>query len=122
MDKTHALQAFWGCHGLPAYDIGTVPEDAVMPYITYDVATDSLGTVLSLSGSLWYNSLSWNDISDKAEEIAQYIATMDPPTIEIDGGRLYVTMGAPFAQRITDPDPFIRRVLININVEFFTAY
>lgn len=122
MDKSQALQAFWESHGLPAYDIGTVPETAVMPYITYDVATDSLGTVLSLSGSLWYNDTSWEHISEKAEQIAEYIAKIHPPSIEIDGGRMYLTKGSPFAQRITDPDPYIRRILININVEFFSAY
>lgn len=122
MDKSQALQSFWESHGLPAYDIGTVPETAVMPYITYDVATDSLGTVLSLSGSLWYNDTSWEDISEKAEQIAQHIVKMHPPSIEIDGGRMYLTKGSPFAQRIIDPDPYIRRILININVEFFSAY
>ena len=122
MDKAQALHNFWSGFGLPAYDENSVPEDAAMPRITYSVSTDSIDNVLLLSGSLWYHSTSWEDISKKAEEIAQALVTMNPPAIEIDNGRLYLYKGAPFAQRMEDPDDSIRRIYLNLEAEFLTAY
>lgn len=124
MDKAQALHAFWSGFGLRAYDENTVPlgDDApAFPYITYTVTTDSFDNVLNLTGSIWYRTTTWEGISDKAEEIAQAITAMNPPSIKIDGGRLYITKGTPFAQRMADPsDDMIRRILINLQVEYLT--
>lgn len=123
MDKAQALHSFWSSFGLPAYDDTVVlDEGATMPYITYDVSTDSLENSLSLNASLWYRSTSWEEISKKAESIAFYIKHMNPPSISIDGGRMYVTKGTPFAQRMSDENPMIRRIVLSINVEFLTEY
>lgn len=116
------MQAFWSSFGLPAYDQETVPEDAVMPYITYELMTDSLGTAIPMLASLWYYAMGWKEISRKAEEIAEYIATMSPPAFPIDGGRIYITKGSPFAQRMSDENPFIRRIVLNVMVEYFTEF
>ena len=76
---------------------------------------------LTLYGSLWYKSYSWEEISKKTEEIAKFIYKMKP--IQIDGGYLWINKGSPFAQRMSDPsDDLIRRMYINIDVEFLTAY
>lgn len=123
MDKSQALHEFWSSFGLPAYASETVPDDATLPYITYDVSTDSLDYVINLNASLWYRSMKWEEISKKAEEIAEYISTMQPPTIELDYGRMYLTKGNPFAQRMSDEGGAdIRRIVLSINVEFLTKY
>ena len=123
MDKAQALHNFWSGFGLPAYASDTVPDNAILPYITYDVSTDSLDYVINLNASLWYRSMKWDAISQKAEEIAQYISTMQPPTLEIDGGRVYITKATPFAQRMSDDSGSdIRRIVLSVNVEFFTKY
>lgn len=123
MDKSQALQSFWSSFGLPAYAENTVPDDAQTPYITYEASTDSLGNTMVQNASLWYRSMSWKEISQKAEDIARYIATMDPPSIPINNGRLYITKGSPFAQRMGDEGGTdVRRILLTVNVEFFTAY
>lgn len=122
MDKSQAIQSFWESFGLTAYEQSTVPDDAQMPYITYSVVTDSLDNVVNLNASLWYRTKSWKDISQKTEEIAESIVKMNPPSIQLDNGRLYITKGTPFAQRMTDEDTTIRRMYLNIQAEFFTAY
>ena len=121
MNKAQAIQKFWESFGLPAYDEATVPKDAQMPRITYNVQTDSIEGILGLSASLWYMSTTWEEVSLKAEEIGNYIVKMQPPTIAIDEGRVYITKGQPFAQRMTDPNDSIRRINLNIQVEFLTA-
>ena len=74
MNKEQAIHTFWSGFGIPAYDEQTVPDDAVMPYITYRVVTDSIGNVCNLTGSIWYRSTSWKEVSDKAAEVAKFVA------------------------------------------------
>ena len=119
-DRWTAIGDFWSSFGLPAYDESTVPDDAVFPRITYSVSVDGLDNPVALSASLWYRSTSWTDISQKADQIEARIVNMKPPAIKINGGRVYITKGTPFAQRMTDPDDMVRRIYINVNVEYFT--
>lgn len=122
MTKAQALQSFWSGFGLPAYDSTDVPDNAQMPYITYSVSTDSLDNVVNMNASLWYRTSSWKDITDKADQIAEAIVKMNPPSIQLDNGRLYIAKGTPFAQRMSDEDGNVRRIYLNIQAEFLTAY
>ena len=120
MDKAQAINHFWNSFGLPAYDESTVPQNASMPRITYSVATDSLEGILNLSASLWYRTNSWQVITQKAAEIEKYL--FGGKVIDIDTGKVWIVKGHPFAQRMMDPDDSIRRMYLNIQVEFLTAY
>ena len=94
-----------------------------MPYITYSVSTDSLDSPVTMYANLWDRSESWAFVEGKAQEIAEAIVKMNPPALQMDNGRLYITKGTPFAQRMSDPsDDMVRRIYININAEYLTAY
>lgn len=121
MNKAQAIDKFWNSFELPAYDENSVPDDAVMPYITYSLSTDSLDNPVTLSGSLWYRSESWKDITLKSEEISKKVSEKGFYSDKIDGGYLWITRGSPFAQRMTDINP-VKRIYINLMVEFLTAY
>lgn len=123
MDKAQVIQSFWSGFGLEAYDKNSVPDDATMPYISYSVATGDIDSMVYLSASVWYRSTSWSSIESKVKEISEAITKMDPPSIKTDNGRVYITKGSPFAQRMNDPsDDMVKRMYININVEFLTNY
>lgn len=123
MDKAQALHTFWSSFGLKAYDQLTVPDDAQMPYITYNNVSDKLGTPVALTGSIWYRSAGWEDISIKADEISEYVNKNGHAVLKVDNGYLYLTGGTPFAQRMSDnTDDMIRRIYINIMAEYLTAY
>lgn len=121
MDKVQALHAFWNSFGIPAYDENSVPQTAVMPYITYTVATDSLGNAIPLSGNIWYRERTWKNITQKADEIARAVSEHGYYSAKLDNGYMWLTGGSPFAQRMTDTDP-VKRIYINIMAEFLTAY
>lgn len=122
MNKEQAIHSFWSGFGIPAYDENTVPKDAELPYITYDVAVGSIGTPVMLHASIWYRSTSWAAITLKAHEIAEAIG-YGFITLPTDDGYIYVTKGTPFAQRMSDPvDENIRRIYINLSVEYLAAY
>lgn len=122
MTKEQAIHAFWSSFGIPAYDEQSVPDTAKMPYITYRVVTDSIGNVCNLTGSIWYRSTSWKEISDKSAEIARYVAHEGFTRLKLDNGYVWFTKGTPFAQRMADEDDTVRRIYLNIQAEFLTAY
>ena len=123
MNKAQAIHRFWSGFGIPAYDEQTVPDNAKMPYITYRVVTDSIGNVCNLTGSIWYRSTSWKEVSDKAAEVAKFVAQEGFTKLKLDDGYVWFTNGTPFAQRMSDPaSDMIRRIYLNIQAEFLTAY
>ena len=122
MDKAQVLHQFWSGFNWPAYDESTVPDDAGYPRITYNVQMDSLGRPLALYASLWDYGTSWERISKKAYEIANAVAELYPSAIPFDEGRIFITSGTPFAQRMADENDMVRRIYINITVEYFSAH
>jgi len=121
MDKEQAMHAFFSSFGWKAYDETLLPDDAEMPRITYGLVTDSLDRPVSMAFSLWDKSYSWASVTQKAHEISEAITFMHPPAIPCDGGRIYITPGTPFTQRMSEPsDDTIRRLYINLEVEYFT--
>ena len=123
MNKEQAMHDFLNSFGWTAYDETDLPDNAVMPRITYGLVVDSLDNPLSMAISLWDRSRSWKSVTEKANEIQHALTFMNPPAFPCDEGRIYVTAGTPFAQRmIESSDTMIRRIYINLEVEYFTAY
>lgn len=128
MDKAQAIHAFWSSFSWlaideqSAYDTGTM-EALGDPdrYITYELATGSLGDSIQLTASLWHRSTSWASISQKAEEIAAFIG-YGGRMIPVDGGYLWIKLVNPFSRRMPDEsDRDFRRIVLNIAVDFLTA-
>ena len=122
-DKEQALHRFWSSFGWTARDENTVPDDAMQlyggHYITYAVSTASLGEPVPLSASLWCKDTSWATITAKAQEISQALGP-GGKIIKAIGGYVWIVRGVPFAQRLAEPDETIRRILLNITVEYLT--
>lgn len=118
MDKIQALHNFWSSFNLTAYDENSVPDDAQLPYITYEVSSDDFGNTLAQTASLWYRSTSWADITRKEQQISNYI-TKGGLIYPYDGGALWIQKASPWAQRMSDPsDDKIRRIVLNVTIEF----
>lgn len=119
-NRYQALQQFWESFGWAAYNENTVPDDALDQgsYITYEAGLDGFDSSMALSASLWRRSSSWAIIHAKAAEIENYIEYEMPPAIPIEGGLMRIRKANPFAQDGADDDDTIRRVNINVEVEF----
>lgn len=117
MDKWQAQDALWNSFGWSAYDETVVPDDAVLPYITYEAVSGSIGGTMSVSASLWDRSHRWDVISKKANDIEKDINQ----EIKIDGGYLKVRKPeSNFATRREDPDELIRHIVLTVEMEFIT--
>lgn len=118
MNKAQAFHSFWSSFGLKAYDATSVPDDTPMPYITYELATDSFGEQLSLTASLWYRSSSWADVQQKEMEIAEYIGR-GGKMVTYDDGAFWIRRGTPWAIRLVgEGDEYVKLMSLNIEVEF----
>ena len=134
MNKQQAYNAFWSGFGVLAFEENSIPDDKVIedlikagaatskyPYITYQVITDDLGNSVFPMASIYDKSSSWERADVLANTISRKIQTMD--TIKLDNGRMFITKGSPFAQHMGEEGDFsIRRININLGVEFFTEF
>ena len=121
MTKAAAIYQFWSGFGLTAYEENTVPADAVFPYVTYQLVTDSLDREVAATASLWHRGESWTAVNAKTEEISAHIG-LGGKIIKCDGGRIWIKRGQPFAQNMGDEsDDLIKRKYLNLTFEFLTA-
>lgn len=116
-DSIQTIQEFWASFDLPAYDENTVPEGTAYPYITYNVSVSNFDEPVTMSASLWYKSYSWKEITLKAETIRNTLKRGGKCFVAKDGA-LWIKPGVPFAQRMSDEDDTIRRIYLNIEVEY----
>ena len=121
MTIEQAIHKFWSSFDWPAYDENTVPDDATLPYITYSVIIGDYGSSITMQASLWYRSMSWKEITEKSEEIRNYLG-MGGVMIEHDDGALWIKQASTFAQRMSDDaDKSIRRIVLNIVVDYINS-
>lgn len=132
MNKQQALNAFWSGFGVLAFEENSVPDDeaiqalidageapAKFPYITYQVITDELGHPVFPTASIYDRSSSWEKADTLANTIGARIKSMN--TIRLDNGRMFITKGNPFSQHMDEEgDRAIRRIILNLGIEFFT--
>ena len=134
MNKQQAYNSFWSGFGVLAFEENSVPDDTVIqalidsgvakskyPYITYQVLVDDLNSTVFPTASIWDKSSSWETADLLSNDISAFISTMG--TIRLDNGRMFIVKGSPFAQHSADEEDLsIRRIILNLGVEFFTEY
>ena len=126
MDSWQALQAFWAGFEVPAYDEQTIfaeDDSPAYPHITYESFSGTWEARRTMSANLWNRSTSWKWLKEKAEEIKNTIG--NGITINVDDGIIWfcIPQYTPFAQVIASgsEDDLIKRILLNIEVEFLTV-
>lgn len=124
MTKLQALYQFFSGFGIPAYEENAFYASDIapeFPYITYNV---SLGAFqegeLSLNPSVWYRSTSWKEPEEKASEISKEIG-YGGKLIPCEDGFLWIKRGNPFCTAMgDDSDKFLKRMYLNVTVEYLT--
>lgn len=116
MTAEQAIHSFWSSFSLTAYDENSVPDDAVLPYITYSVSYDSFDNDVSLTASAWDKSYSWMRLTQLANAIDSYIGKTK--MIRTDNGGIRITKGSPFYQRTGTEKDTVKRIYFNIRAEY----
>lgn len=132
MNKQQAYNSFWNSFGVLAFEENSIPDDKVIdelikagkatskyPYIAYQVIIDDLGQPVFPTASIYDKSTSW----EKSDLLANLISNRLKSTeiIKLDDGRMFISKGRPFAQHwLESADSDIRRINLNLSIEFFT--
>lgn len=118
MNKHKALNA-WLSDFAPAYAAGSVPEDAELPYITYEAAWGMFGDKAAIPVTIWCGTAS----EAKANEIAATIENavgMGGDVVKCDEGSLWVTPGIPFIRSSANLGPGMKARYVNLEIETLT--
>lgn len=133
MNKQQAYNSFWSGFGILAFEENSAPtiddikklaKDMNLPsdiWITYQVITDDIDHPVFPTASIYSRSTSWKKADDLANTISEHIRDMG--IIRLDNGGMFITKGSPFSQhQLESEDLNIRRVILNLGIEFFTDY
>lgn len=123
MTPEAALHSFFSGFGLPAYAATSVPDDAELPYLTYELSTGAFGDAESpVYASIWYRTTSEAVPNAKAREVSEAIG-MGGVMLPCDGGAVWLKRSAPFSQSMADDtDSGIKRRYLLMTAEFETPF
>lgn len=118
MTADRALFNFFSGVGMPAYPETAVPDDTVMPYLTYTTAFGAWGDVpVSLTVKMWFHTESETVPTEKAWQVMRRIGA--GTNIPCDGGCIFLTMGQPRCVAFThESDKTIKGRMLNISAAY----
>ena len=120
MTKGAALQAFFGGI-MTAYASSAVPNDATLPYLTYDLITSAWGDgEVGLTVNMWFRTTSEKEPNEAVDKLSKAIG-LGGVQLPCDDGIIWLKRGSPWAQSLTDEtDKTIKRRYINVTAEYLT--
>lgn len=111
-----ALYQFFSSFGLPAYVEYNVPDEAVLPYITYQLNEPGWNDSGTIYARVWYRSTSFTAINAKVNQIKAAVG--EGVSLPTDGGAVYLTKGVPFAQYMPmEGDETLKVVYLLFNIQ-----
>jgi hypothetical protein len=118
MTAEGALFYFLSGFGIPAYADSSVPDDAEMPYLTYELSVgDWYSGEVNVPVRLWYRTTSEAVLNAKVREMSGAIS-LGGSTVPCDGGILWIKRGSPWAQSVTDEDKDVKSRYLNLDIEY----
>lgn len=108
MRKTlKGLYEFWSGFGIPAYPEYAVPDDAQLPYITYETKEPAWRDTALYTVRVWYRDTSFEAISRKVDEISNAIG--EGCTFALENGFIWLFKDELFMQmQPTDEDDLLK--------------
>jgi len=115
-----ALYRFFSGFGLPAFVENNVPEEATLPYITYQMVVPDWRDTAVMYARVWYRSTSFSAINAKVDQISAAIG--EGVSIPTSGGAVYLNKGSPFAQYMPmEGDDTLKVVYLNLIINAITT-
>ena len=105
-DTAGALYRFFSGFGLPAYVENTVPDDAQLPYITYELREPEAGEQSSLTARVWYYDTGLAAITEKVDEIKA--AVRDGASLPVENGAVWLWPDEQFCQFQPPDEPKLK--------------
>lgn len=105
-DTAGALYRFFSGFDLPAYVENNVPDNAELPYITYELREPEAGERSSLSARVWYMDTGFGAVADKVDQIKNALGR--GVSIPTDTGAVWIWPDNPFCQFQPPDEPKIK--------------
>ena len=120
MTKGAALQSFFDGI-MPSYASSSVPDNAPLPYLTYDFITSAWdGGEVGLTVNMWFRTTSEKEPNAAVDKLSKAIG-LGGVQLPCDDGVIWLKRGSPWAQSLTDEtDKTIKRRYINVTAEYLT--
>lgn len=90
------LHDFWSSFGIPAYPEYAVPDNAALPYITYELIEPNWRDSSPYYARIWYRDTSYIGITEKVDEIRNAIG--EGVRIVINDGYVFLFKDTTFIQ------------------------
>lgn len=112
-----ALYGFWSGFDLPAYGVGTVPDEAELPYITYSIVETEPLQPGTHYAQVWYRDTGNAALLATVDKIKAAIGA--GVSIPCEGGYVALRPASPYVQLNVDADPANRYAYINLQINCY---
>lgn len=120
ISTAEALYDFLSGFGIPAYGKDTVPDDAVLPYLTFPIKEPHWNSPTTFYVTVYYlDEMSSRASILKADEIVNEIGDMT--VIPCTGGYVVLRPDNPVLQELP-PEGNVRGTYINLQLNAFKTY
>jgi hypothetical protein len=116
VDVASTLYTFFSGFGITAYTTNNVPENAVLPYVTYDIAVGKTLSSAPIGARLWWEGTLPAALFEKADEIQSSIGT--GIQLPCGNGYIWLYQGDPFVQPVSDEDDRLSTLYLNVTASF----
>lgn len=115
------MQNFWSGFGMDAYPSTAVEDDALLPYLTYELPTSSFNEgEVSQTVQIWFKTDSESIPNAKVTEISKAIGR-GGIILHTDDGAVWMKRGTPFSiSASAQSDKTLKLRQLNITLEYFT--
>ena len=122
MTQTAAVYKFFSSFDIDAYPNTGVPEEPVLPYLTYEVQQSAFNEgEVYITVQIWYKSDSEAKPNAKAKEIADAIGR-GGHIIACDDGAIWIKRGSPWCiASNAEGDVTIKLRQLNVTLEYLTT-
>ena len=110
-----ALKTFFSGFDLPAYQVGSVPEDVTLPYIAYSLNVPEWNQKATMYAQVWDRTKTNTRIVRVADQITQAIG--EGRKIDFEGGYLVIWPETSLVQIMVDGD--FRAAYINLSINSY---
>ncbi len=110
-----AIKTFVGGFDLPAYSVGSVPDDVQVPYLVYPLNEPEWNQKTSFYVQGWFRTTSNAELTAKADEIIKTIGI--GITLKTDSGYLVIYPESPLVQMMVEGD--YRSFYINLSINCY---
>ena len=105
---------------LPAYPSESVPDDAVLPYLTYTSAFAAFDDApVAITVNLWFRTKSEAVPNAAARELSERIGS-GGVTLSCDKGFIWLCRGSPFVRPIPEAERYVKGRYVNVIAQYMT--